>query len=278
MIRRKNKFGRPLLWMALIGWLVFALGPYIWMFLTSVKPTSELFTRPVRYLPRHGTFAAYAELFNTTPFLKFMEHSLIVAAFTALFTLLLATPAGYSLSRHTFKGKKVVLSLLISSQFFPSILLVLALYPIMRDTGLIHTLSGLIVVYTAFVTPFTTWLMKGFFDGIPKDVDEAAMVDGCNELQVIWHVLLPVLVPGLVAAGAYIVIFSWNEFLFALTFASNTGASTLPVGLKTFIGDYITRWDLLTAGGVVSAIPILIFFMFIQKKLISGLTAGAVKN
>ncbi|CAA7603253.1 Binding-protein-dependent transport system inner membrane component [Acididesulfobacillus acetoxydans] len=266
------------MWIVLIGWLLFALGPYIWMFLTSIKPTSELFARPMHYLPQHGTLAAYRELISTTPFLEFMEHSLLVAAFTAMFTLLLATPAGFSLSRHTFKGKKVVLSLLISSQFFPSILLVLALYPIMRSTGLIHTMSGLIVVYTAFVTPFTTWLMKGFFDGIPKDVDEAAKVDGCSEFEVIWYVLLPVLVPGLVAAGAYIVIFSWNEFLFALTFASNTGASTLPVGLNTFIGDYITRWDLLTAGGVVSAIPIVIFFMLIQKRLISGLTAGAVKS
>jgi multiple sugar transport system permease protein len=241
--------GRLLTWVLIIFWLTFALGPYIWMFLTSVKPKSEIYSLPFHYLPKHWTFASYHALFTTTPFLQYVFHSLIVAAFTALCTLLLAIPAGFSFSRHRFRGKGIALALLISSQFFPSILLILGIFPLMKEFGLINHFSGLILIYTAFVTPFTIWLIKGFFDGIPKEIDEAAMIDGCNQFQVIRHVLLPLLSSGIVAASAYIVIFSWNEFLFALTFASNSNVMTIPVGLDNFIGNFDINWGILTAGG-----------------------------
>jgi|HigsolmetaGSP12D_1036236.scaffolds.fasta_scaffold01949_4 multiple sugar transport system permease protein len=269
---------RIALWALLALWLLFALGPYVWMLLTSLKTSAELFTWPVRYLPAKWTVQAYRDLVGTTDFIRFMRNSVIVAGSTMIFTLLLAVPAGFTLSRHAYRGKSVILSLLVASQFFPSILLVLALFPIMRSMGLTQNLFGLVIVYTAFVTPFTIWLIKGFFDNIPTDVDEAAKIDGCSEIRMIWHVLLPVVVPGIVAAAAYIVIYSWNEFLFAVTFASSAETNTVPVGLKTFIGDYVTRWDLLTAGGVTAAIPILVFFLIIQRRLISGLTSGAVKS
>lgn len=262
----------------ILFWIIFALGPYIWMFLTSVKPSNELYTRPVQYLPHPWTFAAYGDLFGFTAFPQFMEHSVLVALGTVICTLLLAIPAGYSLSRHHFRGKSVILALLVSSQFFPSILLVLALFPLMRTFGLLNQLYGLVVVYTAFVAPFATWLVKGFFDALPRELDEAARVDGCSEVQAIIHILLPGLAPGVVAASAYIIIFSWNEFLFALTFASAPQSMTLPVGLSTFIGNFVTRWDVLTAGGVVAALPILAFFYIAQRRLVSGLAAGAVKS
>lgn len=275
---KRIPWSRIALWTLLTGWLVFALGPYFWMLLSSFKTTSDLFSFPVRYLPEKWTLAAYRDLVGSTNFLRFMRNSLIVAGCTMLTTLLLAVPAGFTLSRHEYKGKPVILSLLIASQFFPSILLVLALFPIMRNLGLLQNLFGLVLVYTAFVTPFTIWLMKGFFDNIPREIDEAAKIDGCNEIRMLWHVLLPVVVPGIVAAAAYVVIYSWNEFLFAVTFASSAKTNTVPVGLKTFIGDFVMRWDLLTAGGVMAAVPILLFFMLIQRRLISGLTSGAVKS
>jgi multiple sugar transport system permease protein len=277
-MKNNRIFGRIILWIMLAGWLFFALGPYLWMFLTSLKPVSDLFSLPVRYLPSEWSLQAYFDLFGKTDFMRFMKNSIIVAALTTILTLLISIPAGFSLSRHQFRAKRTILSLLIASQFFPSILLVLALFPIMKNMGLLQSLAGLVIVYSAFVTPFSIWLIKGFFDNIPREVDEAAKIDGCNEIQMLRHVLLPVVVPGIVASAAYIVIYSWNEFLFAVTFASNAKSNTLPVGLKTFIGDYVTRWDLLTAGGVISAIPILVFFLIIQRRLISGLTAGAVKS
>lgn len=278
MGKRRVPLSRIALWVLLAGWLLFALGPYVWMLLTSVKNAAELFAMPIRYLPKKWSFDAYASLIGSTDFLRFMKNSIIVAACTTVFTLLLAIPAAFTLSRHDYRGKPIILSLLISSQFFPTILLVLALFPIMKSIGLIQNLFGLVIVYTAFVTPFTIWLIKGFFDNIPKDVDEAARIDGCGEFRMIWNVLLPVITPGIVAAAAYIVIYAWNEFLFAVTFASSAATNTVPVGLKSFIGDYVMRWDLLTAGGVTAAIPILVFFMIIQRRLISGLTSGAVKS
>lgn len=275
---KRIPWSRIALWTLLAVWLVFALGPYVWMLLTSLKDRAELFTMPVRYLPQKWTLESYKALLGQTDFLRFMRNSLVVAGSTMITTLLLAIPAGFTLSRHEYRGKSVILSLLISSQFFPSILLVLGLYPIMREMGLLQNLLGLVIVYAAFVTPFTIWLIKGFFDGVPREIDEAAKIDGCNEVRMIWHVHLPVIVPGLVAAASYIVIYSWNEFLFAVTFASSVRTNTVPVGLKTFIGDFVMRWDLLTAGGVMAAIPILVFFMIIQRRLISGLTSGAVKS
>lgn len=276
--RLRKGLPRVLLWVMLIGWLTFALGPYVWMLLTSFKPLSQLFTWPVRYLPEVWSVKSYGDLFRQTEFSLFMRNSIIVAFCTMVLTMLLAVPAAFSLSRHRIRGKKFILAFLISSQFFPSILLVLSLFSIMKQLGLLQSLVGLMLVNTAFVTPFTIWLIKGFFDSIPKEIDEAAKIDGCNEVQMIRHVLLPVLVPGLVAAAAYIVIFSWNEFLFAVTFASAERVNTIPVGLKSFIGEYATRWDLLTTGGVIAALPILIFFISIQRRLISGLTSGAVKS
>lgn len=275
---KRVPWSRILLWTLLGLWLVFALGPYVWMLLTSLKERTELFTMPVRYLPQNWTLESYKALLGQTDFLRFMRNSLIVAGSSMITTLLLAVPAGFTLSRHEYRGKPLILSLLISSQFFPSILLVLGLYPIMRELGLLQNLLGLVIVYAAFVTPFTIWLIKGFFDGVPREIDEAAKIDGCNEVRMIWHVHLPVIVPGIVAAASYIVIYAWNEFLFAVTFASSVRTNTVPVGLKTFIGDFVMRWDLLTAGGVMAAIPILVFFMLIQRRLISGLTSGAVKS
>jgi len=277
-LSKRVPWSRILLWTLLGLWLVFALGPYVWMLLTSLKERTELFTMPVRYLPQNWTLESYKALLGQTDFLRFMRNSLIVAGSSMITTLLLAVPAGFTLSRHEYRGKPLILSLLISSQFFPSILLVLGLYPIMRELGLLQNLLGLVIVYAAFVTPFTIWLIKGFFDGVPREIDEAAKIDGCNEVRMIWHVHLPVIVPGIVAAASYIVIYAWNEFLFAVTFASSVRTNTVPVGLKTFIGDFVMRWDLLTAGGVMAAIPILVFFMLIQRRLISGLTSGAVKS
>lgn len=248
------------------------------MLLTSLKPSNEIYSIPVRYLPTHATLRAYGLLFRTTAFGQFMEHSIVVALITVLCTMLLATPAAFSLSRHHFRGKPFVLSILVSVQFFPAVLIVISLFPLLRSLGLLNSLAGLIMVYSAFVIPFSVWLLKGFFDGIPTEVDEAAMVDGCSELQALWHVLFPLLLPGLVAAATYVFIFCWNEFLFALTFTSSDAARTLPVGLDTFIGNFSIRWNLLTAGGVISAIPILLFFSLVQKRLVDGLSQGAVKG
>ena len=197
---------------------------------------------------------------------------------TVAFSLLIALTAAISLSRFRFRGRSTVLTSLLIAQLFPAVLLVIPLQVELRTMSLLDSRWGLMLVYTTFATPFATFLLKSFLDGLPRELDEAATIDGCSPLQLIRHILLPLMRPGLTAAGTYIFIFAWNEFLYALTFTQTTAAQTIPVGLSMFIGEYQIRWDLLTAGGVLAAVPVLVGFMLVQKQLVSGLTAGAVKG
>ncbi len=266
------------LWVPLTAWLAFVLAPYAWMFVTSLKPPAELYTKTVRYWPDHPTFEAYLLLMRTTPFLGYMRNSTIVALATCAIALSVAMAAAYCFSRIPFKGKAVLLFGFLMTQLFPSVLLVLPLFLLMRSLGILNTPPALILAHSTFAVPFATWLLTGFFNAIPRELDEAATIDGCTRFQAFRHVLLPLCAPGVAAAVTYIFIYSWNEFLYALTFTADLRARTLPVGLQTFMGEYIIRWDLLTAGGVITALPIVVFFMLVQRRLIAGLTAGAVKG
>ncbi|MGB9858266.1 MAG: carbohydrate ABC transporter permease [Dictyoglomaceae bacterium] len=259
-------------------WLSFILAPYIWMFITSIKSPNELYTFPLKYLPSHPTLEGYKLLMETTPFLTYMRNSIIVAITTLIIALFVATLAAYSFSRFDFKGKNLLSFVFLITQMFPAILLAIPLFLLMRSLGILNTPWALILAHSTFAVPFSTWMITGFLNSIPRELDEAAQIDGCSKLQVLRHIILPLAAPGIIAATIYIFIYSWNEFLYALTFTSDIKARTIPVGLHTFMGEYIIRWDLLTAGGVITGIPVIIFFMFIQKYLIAGLTEGAVKG
>ncbi len=276
--RLRPLFGAVKLWVPLGAWLAFVLAPYVWMFITSIKPPTELYTKTVQYWPQQPTFEGYRLLLQTTPFLGYMRNSAMVAVSTCAVALGVATAAAYCFSRIPFKGKAVLLFGFLLTQLFPSVLLVLPLFLIMRSLGILNTPPALILAHSTFAVPFSTWLLTGFFNAIPRELDEAATIDGCTRLQAFRYVLLPLSAPGVAAAVTYIFIYSWNEFLYALTFTADLRARTLPVGLQTFMGEYIIRWDLLTAGGVITALPIVIFFMLVQRHLIAGLTAGAVKG
>jgi len=275
-IRRLVAAGK--LWIPLGAWLSFVLAPYGWMFITSIKPPTELYTKTVQYWPHHPAFEGYRLLMQTTPFLGYMRNSGVVALSTCAVALCAATAAAYCFSRIPFKGKGILLFGFLLTQLFPAVLLVLPLFLIMRSLGILNTPPALILAHSTFAVPFSTWLLTGFFNAIPRELDEAATIDGCTRLQAFRYVLLPLSAPGVAAAVTYIFIYSWNEFLYALTFTADLRARTLPVGLQTFMGEYIIRWDLLTAGGVITALPIVIFFMLVQRHLIAGLTAGAVKG
>jgi multiple sugar transport system permease protein len=259
-------------------WLTFILFPYIWMFITSIKSPQELYTSPICYFPAHPTFDGYRLLLKTTHFPRYLLNSLAVAFGTVTLMAFVATSAAYCFSRLEFWGKKQLTGVFLISQMFPSVLLVLSLYFIMKSLGLLNSLLALIIADCTFALPFTVWLLNGFLNAIPRELDEAATIDGANRLQTFRYVILPLAAPGIVAALTYVFIFSWNEFIYALTFTSDTATRTLPIGLHTFMGEYIIRWDLLTAGGVLTGIPIVIFFMIAQKYLVEGLTAGAVKG
>ena len=274
----RRAWGAVKLWLPLLAWLTFVLAPYAWMFLTSIKPPEELYTKVVRYWPSHPTLEGYRLLMGTTPFLIYMRNSGIVAVSTCAVALAAAVSAAYCFSRFRFRGKEILLFGFLVTQLFPSVLLVLPLFLIMRSLGILNTPPALILAHSTFAVPFATWLLTGFFNAIPRELDEAATIDGCTRLQIFRYVLLPLSAPGLAAALTYIFIYSWNEFIYAMTFTADLRARTLPVGLQTFMGEFIIRWDLLTAGGVITALPIVFFFMLVQRQLIAGLTAGAVKG
>ncbi len=260
------------------AWVVGVIGPYFWMFLTSITPSNELNVNSTTILPAHPTFAAYGRLLVDTGFLQYLANSAMIAAGVVVLTVLCALLAGTALSRYRFRGRRVVLYGILLVQLFPTILLIVPLYIELKGLGLLDNKLGLIIIYTAFALSFSTWLMKGFVDQIPTEIEEASLIDGCSKVQSFFHVILPLSRPGIAAAGTYAFIYSWNEFLFALTFTSSDQAKTIPVGLSQFIGENIIRWDFLTAGGVLAAIPILIGFMFAQRGLVEGLASGAVKG
>ena len=277
-MRRESMSTRILRTVLLALMLLFLLFPFYWTFLTSIKPENELYGKVVTYWTVHPTFEAYKKLFTSTvDFLSAMKNSLLVAACTTLLTLVVATMAAYAFSRYDFVGRKVLMSIFLCNNMFPTVLLLIPLYSIMRKLQLLFTPVSLILSYTTFTIPFSVWLLIGFINDLPASLEEAAMVDGCNRGQAFMKIIFPLLRPSIIATGVYIFMQSWNEYTFAMMF-TNTSTRTIPVALKSLIGQLGVQWDLLTAGGILTIIPVCIMFFFAQKRLVEGLTAGAVKG
>jgi len=257
--------------------LIFLLFPFYWTFATSVKPESELYGATVTYWPNKLTLASYDELFDEFKFIKPMQNSLIVAFFTTIISLTVSMLAAYAFSRFRFKGRKVFMVMFLTNNMFPTVLLLIPLYAIMRKLGLLYTPTSLVLSYTTFTIPFSVWLLNGYMKDLPMSMEEAAMVDGGNRVQAFFFVVLPMLIPSLIATGVYIFMTAWNEYTFAVMF-TNENNRTIPVALKNLIGQLGVQWGLLTAGGIITIIPVCVMFFFAQKRLVEGLTAGAVKG
>jgi len=264
-------------YLLLAALIVFLLFPFYWTFVTSIKTSAELYGRTVTYWPKAPSFESYRRLFSEYNFLKPMGNSLLVAALTTLISVTVSVLAAYSFSRYRFKGRKFLMSMFLTNNMFPTVLLLIPLYAIMRKIGILYTPSSLVLSYTTFTIPFSIWLLSGFLDDLPLSLEEAAMVDGANRAQAFLKIILPILMPGIVATGAYIFMNSWNEYTFAVMF-TNEANRTIPVALKNLIGQLGVEWGMLTAGGIITIIPVCVMFFFAQKRLISGLTAGAVKG
>jgi multiple sugar transport system permease protein len=257
--------------------VLFALGPYLWMLLTSLKQESILFSPDRQFLPAVATLENYVRLFQKTTFLNNLGHSLIVSAGTMLLGLSVSITAAYAFSRFRFVGRRVLMLQFLLVNMFPIVLLIIPLFIIMKGLGLLDTHLGLILAHSTFSIPFATWMMISYFDAIPRSLDEAAMVDGCTPVGAMLRVVLPLTVPGIIATGIYIFITSWNEYLYASVLAGQN-VRTLTVAIQTLVGEYEIAWGLLTAGGVVGALPVTLLFMLIQKRLVAGMTQGAVKG
>ncbi|MBE7718346.1 carbohydrate ABC transporter permease [Lacrimispora indolis] len=265
-------------YLPLTAMLIFILFPFYWTLVTSLKPQDELYGMVVTYLPKSITLESYRKLFTTTVnFLAAIKNSFVVAAATTLVSLTASTLAAYAFSRYQFAGRKLLMCTFLCNNMFPTVLLLIPLYSIMRKMGLLFTPASLVLSYTTFTIPFSVWLLLGFLNDLPMSLEEAALVDGCNRGIAFVKIILPILGPCLVATGVYIFMTSWNEYTFAVMF-TNTETRTIPVALKSLIGQLGVQWDLLTAGGIITIIPVCIMFFFAQKRLVEGLTAGAVKG
>ena len=266
-----------LLWIPLVLFLIFLLFPFYWTFITSLKLPDELHSVKVIYWPAHPSFQAYAHLFGQYNFLHPMKNSFIVAAVTTLVSLAVSTLAAYAFSRFRFVGRRPLMILFLTNNMFPTVLLLIPLFTIMRQLKLLYTPASLVLSYTTFTIPFSVWLLNGYLNDLPLSMEEAAMIDGADRAQAFIKIVLPVLLPCLLATGVYIFMQSWNEYTFAVLF-TNENSRTIPVSLKMLVGQLGVQWDLITAGGIITVIPVCVMFFFAQKRLVAGLTAGAVKG
>jgi len=264
-------------WLPILVIMVFLLFPFYWTFVTSIKPVSELYGLTVSYWPQNPTFESYKKLFVEINFLRPMQNSFIVALSTTLVSLFASTLAAYAFTRYNFRGRKPLMAMFLTNNMFPAVLLLIPLYSLMRQMGILFTPLSLILSYTTFTIPFSIWLLNGYLKDLPVSLEESAMIDGANRAQAFIYIILPTLMPCLIATGVYIFMTSWNEYIFAVMF-TNPNNRTIPVALRNLIGQLGVQWDLITTGGIITIIPVCIMFFFAQRRLVEGLTAGAVKG
>ncbi len=273
---------RPLLtigkYAALLGYLTFALFPLYWLLKIAITPDQLIFSEGTQLWPSSLTLDNFRTVLFQTDFLAYFGNSLYVSLGTAAATTLIAAGAGYAFSRFDFGGKKIIIAVMLITQMFPLLMIIAPIYKIVASLGMLNSLTSLIVVYTAFNIPFATFLMQSFFDGIPKDLEEAAMMDGCSRFQALRKVIFPLTLPGLGATLGFVFTAAWSELLFALMLISKNEAMTFPVGLLTFVSKFSVDWGQMMAAGVLALIPSCLFFIFIQRYLVQGLTSGAVKG
>lgn len=258
--------------------LTFVLFPFYWTLNTSLKYERDIMKVPLKYLPDPVTFQNFTETWNTVGFGRYFRNSLIVATVTVAFIVTFSLLAGYALTRFRFRGKQLMIFLLLCTQFIPGVMLLIPLFIIFKKLGLISNLASLVIAYTTFQLPFNAILMRGFIKNIPNDIEEAALIDGCNRIQAILYVVLPILLPGIVATAAFAFIGCWNEFIFALMFISRSDLFTIPVALHSMQGEYDVNYGYLAAGSIIAMIPPFLMFAYVQKYLVQGLSAGSVKG
>lgn len=251
--------------------------PFIWVVLISFRPDSEIFTRTFQLITSF-TLDNYYALLENSPFPTYLRNSILVCTIATVLAVSISLVTAYGFSRNReFRGRNVLLILVISTQLFPFVILITPLYATFFRLGLINNHLSLVISYTATNLPFAIYMLLGYLDTIPRDLDEAARIDGANTLQIIWSIILPVAWPGVVTVAVYAFVSAWDEFLFAMTLMTSDENKTVPVGLAGFFGEYTTQWNLVMTASVVSTLPTLILFMLVQRKLVSDLAAGAVK-
>jgi multiple sugar transport system permease protein/raffinose/stachyose/melibiose transport system permease protein len=272
--RRWRKAGLTLLQVLLA---VVILLPFFWMLSVSLKPATEPFAIPARLWPEHPTLDNYVSAFRPE-FRTYFINSVIVSLSTVVITVTLALFAAYSFSRNAFRLLSVLLGLVIVAQMFPGSAIIIPIYKMMREVHLLNTYAALIIAYVAVTLPVAVWMLRGFIMRLPLTLEEAAAIDGAGPIRTFWYIIVPLCRPGIAATAVFVLIVTWQEFLFALSFTSTKEMRTLPVGMNDFIGQYGIRYGELMATSVLISLPVVVVFMFLQRQFVAGLTAGAVKG
>jgi multiple sugar transport system permease protein len=275
-----------LTWRARIAfWTVFAVIasflflPLMWMGLTSIKPESEVFVRFPTLWPKAATLGSYTSLFSRGDMVDNLRNSLITAGGGALLTVILATYAAYSFAKFRYRGRKPLMFLMLSAQMFPFAMLLISLYPLLQQFGLLNTHTGLILAYIILALPSGTYMLYSYFVNIPTEIIEAARADGAGELYILHRIVLPLAMPAMVTVGLYSFMWAWNDLLFSLTLITKPELRTVgPALLLNYIGESKSDWAGAMAASIISSLPVVIGFAFLQKFFIQGLTAGAVKS
>lgn len=269
---------RILLYFAVVLISLFILYPYFVMFTTALKSRNEIFAMDGTLFPIKALWSNFADIWVKAPMAKYMLNSIIIASGSTVISMFCGIPAAYSLARMKFKGQTVFLGFIIVSQMFAPVVLLIGIYKVMQVLGLTNSLLGLIFMNAAFNQAFTIWLLRGTFLSISAEMEQAATIDGCNRMQAMFKVLLPVAAPGIVTTLIFIFINAWNEYTVALCLISTETTKPLTVGINIFNGYNIIEWQYLFAASIFAIVPVVILFMSIEKNLTSGLTAGGVKG
>jgi len=263
---------------ALMIYLIFALIPLYWVIITSLKNSKEIYTFPIKYLPEIISFESYRQLFAFTNFAIYFRNSLTIALIASFGALFIAMFSGYAISRYSFRFKKYILLSLFFTQMIPMFLIMVPLYKIFSQVGMIDKLITLIILYTNMMIPFSAIMARAFFDRIPVSLEEAAEIDGCTKIQGLFKIVIPLTLPGLAAVFSFSFINTWNELFLAVMFINSDAKMTIPVALNSFVSKMGISWELMSAGIVIALLPTIIVFAFAQRYIVSGLTEGAIKG
>jgi multiple sugar transport system permease protein len=274
-----QKKASPFFYVFLIGFVFVVMFPFLWMLISSVKPPSELFgDRAFTPYTSHPTLENYISVFAKHPFLRYLWNSTVIATVTTVYTIIVASFAAYAIARLQFKGKTVILGIVLSVSMFPQIATISPIYIFLKNVGLTNSYLGLIIPYTTFTLPLSIWILVTFFRKIPLDLEEAAKIDGASLMQTYWKVIMPLAVPGIFTTAILVFIAAWNEFLFALTINTDEKYKTVPIGIAMFQGQFTIPWGEIAAATVIVTVPLVIMVLIFQRRIVSGLTSGSVKE
>lgn len=276
--KTKQKIGWVGFYTFVILFVTIILLPFIWQLLTSIKPLNEIAEMPAKWIPSYFNTDFYVNVFTKHPFARYLFNSFLVASVSTLVSLAIGASASYALSRLKFRGRRIMLLIVLGVSMFPTIATLSPLYLILRGFNMLNTYQGLILTYTSFSLPMAVWLMTNFFSQIDSGFEEAAYIDGCSRFQVFLKIMLPLSKPAIFSVGLLVFINCWNEYLYALTFMSQEKMRTVPVGIALFPSNYQLPWGDMAAASIVVTVPLIVLVLIFQKQIIAGLTSGGMKG